>query len=95
MNELINSFWRTGATTINIQLWHVWIFVLAMSGMVFVKCRRAIAVLSLFTAIVLGWQDSMAAVKESVSAPSVLWLTYLAVGLFIFASFLSSITIDD
>jgi hypothetical protein len=95
MNELINSFWQTGAATINIQLWHIWIFVLVVSGMVFVKCKRAIAVLSLFTAIVLGWQDSMAAVKESVSAPSVLWLTYLSIGLFIFFSFLCSVTMDD
>ena len=95
MDDVFTVFWQRGTATVGIQLWHIWFFVLLISAMVFVKWRRAIAIFSLLTAIVLGWQESLTAVQETAATTPALWLAYLMAGTVMLAAIACSFTMED
>ena len=84
--ELLDLIMQKGNATVDIQLWHIWVFFLLISLMVFVKWGRAIAIFSLLASVALGWQESMSAVQETVAATPVMWMGYLLVGAFMLAA---------
>ena len=68
MENIFLTFLQSGAATVNIQLWHIWAFILIVSGMIVVKSARSIAIVSLLAAVLLGWQDSLAVVEKCLPA---------------------------
>jgi len=95
MHEALNVFLQKGTATVDIQLWHIWFFVLLISAMIFVKWARAIAIFSMLTAIVLGWQESLAAAQETVATTPVLWVAYLLIGAVMVAALAFSFCLDE
>ena len=95
MNDTLTVFVQKGTATIAIQLWHLWLFVLLICAMVFVKWGRAIAIFSLLTAIVLGWQESLTAVQETVAKTPALWMAYLLAGSAMLAAIAFSFIMED
>lgn len=95
MNEMLAVFLEKGTATVAIQLWHIWFFVLLISAMIFVKWGRAIAIFSLLTAVLLGWQESFSAMKETLATTPAMWMPYLLVGSIMLAAIAFSFATED
>ena len=95
MNEILAVVVQKGATTITIQLWHIWSFVILVCAMTFVKWGRAIAIFCLLTAIVLGWQDGLGTVKDMAITTPTQWITYLLGGSVMLAGLALTFAVKD
>ena len=96
MENILQTFLQSGAATVNIQLWHIWAFILIVSGMIVVKSVRSIAIVSLLAAVLLGWQDSLAVVEKCLPAsPAVVGGFYLLFGAMILGSVACTFDLDS
>ena len=96
MDNIYSTFIQSGATIVNIQLWHIWAFILIVSGMIVIKSVRSIAIVSLLAAVLLGWQDSLTVVEKCLPAsPAAVGGFYLLFGALILASVACTFDLDN
>lgn len=88
MIHIFNTFLQSGSATVSIQLqlWHIWAFILVVSGMIVLKSVRAIAILSLLAAVALGWHSSLAVFDKSMTATPAVGVLFLLFGVVILGS---------
>lgn len=86
MLNILNTFLQSGNAMVSIQLWHIWAFILIVSGMIVVKSVRAIAIISLFAAVAIGWHSSVAVFDKSMSITPGVGVLYLLFGVVILGS---------
>ncbi len=86
MLNILNTFLQSGNATVSIQLWHIWAFILVVSGMIVIRSVRAIAIVSLLAAVALGWHSSLAVFDKSMSATPGVGVFYLLFGVVILGS---------
>lgn len=95
MLNVLNAFLQSGNAMVSIQLWHIWAFILVVSGMIVVKSVRALAIVSLLAAVALGWHSSLSVFDKTMSAsPGVVWC-FLLFGVVILGSVVSTFDLGN
>lgn len=95
MLNILNLFLQSGNATVSIPLWHIWAFILVVSGMIVVKSVRAIAIVSLFGAVAIGWHGSLAVFDQSMAAMPGVGVCFLLFGIVILGSVACTFDLDN
>jgi len=95
MKDIFATWLSLGNTAIELQLWHVWIFALLITGLILTKCKRAIAFFSIAGALAISGRASISIIRQSASLSPELWFFYGILALFILSGVLCSFIIDD
>lgn len=95
MINILNLFLQSGNATVSIPLWHIWAFILVVSGMIVVKSVRAIAIVSLFGAVAIGWHSSLAVFDQSMAVMPGVGVCFLLFGIVILGSVACTFDLDN
>ena len=95
MENIFSTFFQNGSATVNVELWHIWAFIIIVSGLIVMRSKKGLAIVSLLVPVALGWHASLAMLERSLPAsPTAAGVFYLLFGFLILGSVACTFDLD-